>query len=328
MRLIGDRPAGAWRGRRRVVRAGVALCLTASVAACTSGSPREVGPADRPATVDVALPLSAYDLVVIASAENNPLFADVYGVTLDPAMAYRVTTDKRISSLDANAQRIVVAAADGPADRLAYVTDTGELQPIPGLGRPFAYTPEFRDDGSIVFADLVGTDSTSTNRYLAWNERDREKRVLFRSEKELNGPTPGPDSSLAFLLYKETGDDAVVLREASGKMLTFPLNGDGGYVHWGRTFIAATLNGAGSEFGDKASGMVLIDPDTGEQTPVPGWQPIAWTADGERLLVRKAGDEANSELALLDPARPSAPEPVGTIPDLAIYTGAWVRGMS
>lgn len=69
---------------------------------------------------------------------------------------------------------------------------------------------------------------------------------------------------------------------------------------------------------------MLIDPTSGELTQIDGWQAIAWTPDGTKLLARGTANLADSELALIDPAKPDEPEILGTILGLAIYGGAWV----
>lgn len=302
------------------------LACLAALAGC--GSDDAAAPPSAPeAAPAAATALNDYDLVVTASAENNTLFADVYGIRLNPLRADRITSGKRISFLDANAERMVVAAADGPTDRLAYVRIDGELEPIPGLGRPFAYTPSLLPDGTILYHDFIETSTGDVNRYRAWDPQRRSATTVFRSRDELLGLTPGPGGRLALTRANRDGDTLIV-RNAGGKLREFALDLDGSYKCWGRTHIAVTVNAGDSRFGDKPNGMLLVDPSNGSTTAVPGWQAIAWTADGSKLLARGTTDLASSELAFIDPASPSTPEAVGTIPDLAIYDGAWVHGVA
>lgn len=271
--------------------------------------------------------LSDYDLVVVASAENNPLYSDLYGITVNPLSATRITTDKRISSLDAFAGQVVVAAADGPTDRLAFVADNGVLTPIPGLGRPFAYSPNFRPDGSVVFRDFVQDNDVAIYRTREWDRTSERTRTLSRSKEELLGLQLASDGRSLYLRNNETGDDVVVVENTEGRQRSFRLNGDGaGYLGWGRDHIAATASAADASFGEQATGTVLITIDTGEQELVPGWQPIAWNGEGTKLLARSTADLARSELAFLDPLNPAAPERLGVLPALAVYFGSWMRG--
>lgn len=318
MRLIGRRDRG-----RAFTAVLLGLVVLAGVFGCgdDTAAPSALGVASaEPAFSD-------YDVVVVASAENNPLYSDLYGITVNPLSATRITTDKRISSLDAFAGQVVVAAADGPTDRLAFVADNGDLTPIPGLGRPFAYSPNFRPDGSVVFRDFVQDNDVAIYRTREWDRTTERTRTLSRSEEELLGLQLANDGRLLFLRNNETGDDVVVVENSKGRQRSFRLNGDGaGYLGWGRDHIAATANAADASFGEQATGTVLIAVDTGEQQLVPGWQPIAWNGEGTKLLVRSTADLTRSELAFLDPLSPAAPERLGVLPALAVYFGSWMRG--
>lgn len=320
MRLTGRRD----RARVRAFTATLlGLVVFAGVSGCgdDEAAPSALGAASQ------GRALSAYDLVVVASAENNPLYSDLYGITVDPLSATRITTDKRISSLDAFGGQVVVAAADGPTDRLAFVADNGDLTPIPKLGRPFAYSPNFRADGSVVFRDFVQDNDIAVYRTREWDQTSEQTRTLSRSKEELLGLQLGSDGRLLFLRNNETGDDVVVVENAKGKQRSFRLDGDGaGYLGWGRDHIAATANAADASFGEQATGTVFIAIDTGEQQLVPGWQPIAWNGDGTKVLARSTADLTRSELAFLDPRNPAAPERLGVLPALAIYFGSWMRG--
>jgi len=92
-----------------------------------------------------------------------------------------------------------------------------------------------------------------------------------------------------------------------------------------RRFAAIELASTDSHFGDKPTDTLLLDLTNGARRTVPGWQPICWNPDGTKLLVRRTKSATDSELALLDPKHPEAPPaPLGTIPHLMIYRGAWV----
>jgi hypothetical protein len=312
-----------WRPFRGATSIGVMLAFLLALTACGSDRPDASSPLPAPSagTADSA----TYDLVVIGSAENNPLFSDLYGVTLNPLRVYRITTDKRVSAVDADTGQIVVAAADGPTDRLGIVTAAGDVMPIPGLGRPFAYTPSLMQDGSILYRDFIESGEEKTYRVRTWNPAAQKSATLFTSTRALYGLQPLPGGKFAQLQNNLTGDDAIVVRDTTGKQRTYPIPGDGGFVVSGKTQVATTLNAADSKFGTKPTGLALLDVGTGKVTKIDGWQPIAWTVDGTKLLVRSTDDLTNSVLAILDPENTGQPQPVGTLPNLAIYTGSWIR---
>lgn len=310
----------------RLVTALVVVAIVATTAGCgggedrsgTTGGPPPAGPVSGRA-------IAEFELYVQASDQNNPLFADVYGISLEPLGAHRLTSGKRISSMDANADDIAVAAADGDIDRLGYVQGDGAIGPIPGLGRPYAHTPIFDRDGSIFYEDEVGSLDDPVFRYVDWDPRSGKKLVILKTRRDdLFGPIRGPDGRLTYIGGDDRDAELLFMdREGDRESLQLPTGSVNFF--WGARWLALTLNAPDSRFGDKPTDLVLLDPDSGERKRVPGLQPITWTPDGSRLLVRTTGDPVNSELALLDPARPDTVEALGTIPDLVIYNGAWVE---
>jgi hypothetical protein len=72
--------------------------------------------------------------------------------------------------------------------------------------------------------------------------------------------------------------------------------------------------------------LILVDPVEGRQLQLGASQPIAWTPDGTKLLVRQTGDVAGSQLAFFDPTKPEELQRLGGVTGLVIYSGAWMRG--
>lgn len=315
-------------------RLGVVLAtvgLVASLAACGTDS-YELGAIPSGGATLSLVPSrlgdpARYDAIVLGSEENNPLSADVYGVTFDPLNVERITVDKRVSSVDANAERIVVAAADSRTDRLAFVALDGELAPVPGIGRLFAYAPVFTSDGGLLYQDFRVKGDQDVNRYWRWDESTRKAVQLFRSTEQLFGPFIGDssDERLAFVRNPGMLGNEIVLRNSDGtKPRSFAISEVMSGSSWGASLLALSVAAEGSKFGDTPSDLIFLNPKSGEQVRVPGYQAVAWTPDGTKLLVRSTGDLGSSVLSLLDPKNPTAPQSLGTIPGLAIYSGAWV----
>lgn len=133
-------------------RAALVLALALGASACGGGAGPEGTESGPVAAADAPGPHS-FEVYAIGSDAGNVLFADVYGITLNPLRAYRITTDKRISALSADPDTVVVAAADEQIDKLAMVAEGGNLAPVPGLGRPHAFSPEIQPDGRIRHED-------------------------------------------------------------------------------------------------------------------------------------------------------------------------------
>jgi hypothetical protein len=304
--------------RSRRAAAALAAALLPGLAACgDDGASAAEGPP----------PLSSFDLVVVASETNDPLAADLYGIRFDPLSAVRITHDKKVSTVDATASRVVVAAADGRVDQLALVGADGELEPIPGLGRPFAYNPSFVDGRTLMFDDvLIPEEDVEVNRTMVWDETAQAKSVLFQTRDTLIGSTPGPDGQVALIRTRQKGE-SILIRAASGATKEIPVEGDIGRLDWGPRYIAVGLNNTErSQEADPSAALILVDPVEGRQLQLGASQPIAWTPDGTKLLVRQTGDPAQSQLAFFDPAAPEGLQRLGGIQGLVIYSGAWVKG--
>lgn len=310
--------------RRRLAVAATALAL-GLLAGCGSDGPGAATAAQAPPP-PVARDLAGYDAYVLASAENNYLFADVYAIRFQPFTIDRLTTGKRISRLGADRDHLLVAAADQDVDRLASVSGTGELLPVPGLGRPYAFAPNVVE-GVMYYRDIDPVDREDDSRYFAYDLNERTNKLLFRSEKTQFDLTPLDDGRLISTTSSEDGPVRVLIRGKAGKQSSIALGAEGGGGgELGRDWFAYPLVGADERGEDKAVGLALLDPETGTIKRVPGVQAVAWSPDGTRLLARRIGSTTDTALVLLDPAKPDAPVAVHTVPGLAIYSGSWVRG--
>ncbi|MGQ0468107.1 MAG: hypothetical protein ACT4QG_22665 [Sporichthyaceae bacterium] len=299
------------------------LALTAVLTACggsdTAGTRAESPPVS-------AAPVGSFELYVLASAENDRLFADVYAITMNPLAVHRLTAGKRVSTMDATTDRVVVAAADGDVDRLGYVADGGQIVDIPGLGRPPGYRPR-HDEGRILYSDFVlsGSKKTEINRFFSFDPATGKRTTLLSSRKDLFGPLPLPGKLVGYAT-EERGAPRLLIKDGKREVRSFDLSADTGDLFAGKRWLAVKLRKDVGGFDSQSVGLDLLDPKTGETRHVDGWQPITWTPDGTRLLARRVGSTTDSELALLDPDRlQTAPETLGTIPNLAIYSGAWVE---
>ncbi len=260
---------------------------------------------------------------MLASEKNDPAVADVYAIRFDPFTIDRITTDKAISSLSADDRRVIVAAADEKVDKLALLTGAGELGPIPGLGRPPAYSPTLRD-GLLYFDDAQGSGAKGKYQYFSWNLDKQSKSLLFASKKDLGAPKPMADGRLLITKAEKAGQDQLVIREKSGKETALPLTGDIAAVRPGTKFVAVTLVASNAKDGGTGQVLLLFNPENGEKQVIPNLQIIAWSPDGTQFLARRTETPNDSRLVILDPTK--APVELGTVPNLSIYGGAWVRG--
>lgn len=308
--------------RRQLSVVLAALALLTGASGC-GGESAPAEPAPPPIS---ARPASDFDIYLLASAENNVLFADVYGLTLKPLALHRLTAGKRVSTMDANADAVAVAAADGDVDRLGYLGPAGEIIDVPGLGRPAGYAPRFAGK-QLLFSDYypLGPQQRDNYRYFRYDTSSGRKSLLFNQSDDLFGPLPLPGEQTGYIAGSGR-KVRLLIKNGSRTVRSLPAPAYAGGVRAGARWVAFGVKQPGEGFNVPAIGLELLDPKTGERHPVDGWQPIAWTPDGKKLLVRRAGSTTDCELALLDPDRPKdQPEPLGTIPNLVVYSGAWVQ---
>ncbi|MGQ0624575.1 MAG: hypothetical protein ACT4PP_08000 [Sporichthyaceae bacterium] len=274
----------------------------------------------------LARDLPTYDAYVLASAENNPLFADVYAIRFQPFAIDRITTNKRISSVSADKDQVLVAAADQNVDRLAVVSGSGELLPVPGLGRPHAFEP-LVVDGVMYYQDIDEAKRKDDNRFFSYDLSRQTKKLLFRSAEDYYGLAPLSGGRLIYTTADEKDASEVVVRNKAGRERSISLGADGGNVGaLGRDWFAHAVAEVDELGESRIIGLRLLDPDTGRTKMIPGLQAVTWSPDGTRLLARRINFPTDSALVLLDPARPNAVVDVATVPGLAIYAGSWVRG--
>ena len=316
---------------RAHLTASVAAFVLVFLAGCGAGDNGEGGtntvstttfPRGGPQLINVDH--STFDAFLLASADNNPLFADVYAIRFDDFGVDRLTTDKRVSTLSADGDRLVVAAADKDVDRLAKVDEDGNLVPIPGLGRPFAYTPILRD-GVMYFHDSQG-EAKGKYRYYAWNLKSQTKTLTFASSESVGSAQPLGGGRFLVSTSDSRDLDQLVIRSKSSRLKEYPVGGIVSGLAPGKKYLAATIVAADDKFGDRPEALALVDLASGKVERIEGLQLICWNPAGTKLLARRTDSPTDSRLVLLDPSNPSAPVDVATVSGLVIYSGTWVRG--
>lgn len=300
------------------VRVFLALALSLATAACGENADAGGGPA-----VD-APPLHSFDVYAIGSADGNILEADLYGISLNPLRAHRVTEGKRISWISADSDTVVVAAGDQQIDKLGYIQEDGQIGPIPGLGRPAAYSPVIQPDGTIRYEDDGPGDDVIT-RYMSYDPDTSRTTVLFRTTRDMNLVGTSPEGRFLEVIHNDAGPDAVALVSKSGDRRVFTVGKRIEGPIPGKDLIAIGSLGS-PDPNAPATATIILDPTNGKTRSVDGWAPLTWTPDGTKLLVVRAGETRlpDAELAVLDPAEANNPQILGTIPGLTFFQADWV----
>lgn len=307
--------------RRGQFSAIVAMLAALVLGGCgEDASPGAPGSAATPA-------LHSFDLYAMGNAEGNILFADLYGITFNPLTVHQITTDKRISTLSASRDTIAVAAGDEQIDKLALVQEGGVLLPLPGLGRPHAFSPEIRPNGRIRFDDSGPEDDKEIwGRYREYDPQTQRTRTLFESAREINPAGAVPGGLFLELIHRDDANDQVAVVQRDGERQTYTIAPRIGGAVIGARYVAVGVYPSGDPAAEPTD-TVLLNLSTAKTVRVAGWSALAWSPDGNRLLVmRPSADRRDTELATLDPRRPQAVQPVGLVPGVALYGAAWVSG--
>lgn len=272
-----------------------------------------------------APPLNTFDIYLIGSADGNVLFADVYGVVLEPFRSYRLTADKRISAISANRKTVALAAGDEQIDKLGMLVAGGEIAPIPGLGRPHAFSPEFQPDGTLRFSDL-GPGEEIVNRYVSYDLETQKTTVLFKSKDEIEIDSAATGGGFFVVDRTQGRDSRLVLTSFKGAARPFSIAPSIGGAISGKRLVAVPVYSS-ADPDDPATDTAVLNPKNDSVETIKGWAPLGWAPDGTRLLVVRTGMPAllDSELAVIDPANPDQPQILGTIPGLTVYGASWVE---
>jgi hypothetical protein len=302
------------------------VCGLLATAGCSGGGGSAApAPTAAPSATPAAHDLASYQLFMMGSADGDPAGSQLYGVHLNPVSLDRLTTDTRIRSFAADADHLVVAFADGQVDKLAQVTSAGDLTPIPGLGQPDGTYPMLRD-GVLSYGDADGDAATGSHRYYAWNLAGQRKTLLFSSTFDEH-PKPAADGRFVLTEARPDGSAVLVVRDGKAEVRRVPLKVGVGAVRVGRDYAAATTLGASSAAAAALpDGLLLVNLATGKTTAVPGLMVLCWSPDGTRLLTVRIGATNDTQLVLLDPTQPEAPQQVLQTLPLPVFEGVWVRG--
>lgn len=309
-------------GRWSLTRLALVMALGFVVAGCSGGSDQTAAPV---AQIDAdAPPLHSFDIYAVGNAEGNILFGDIYGITLKPFKAYRLTADKRISWITANASTIALAAGDEQIDKLGLLSEGGIIVPLPGLGRPHAFAPEFQSDGTLRFSDLGAGDAV-VNRYVSYDFATGKTNVLFKTKDDIEIDAAAPGSGFLAVDRPRSGDARIVLRSFTGASRSFTIAQRIGSPVAGKRLIAVGTYGS-SNVDEPATDIAVLDPKSGKINTIKGWAPLGWTPDGQKILAVRTGIPAlrDAELAVIDPAHPATPEILGSIPGLTLYAATWI----
>lgn len=262
-----------------------------------------------------------------ASAGESESISDLYEMKFSPFRLSKLSTTGRVFGMDGCASKLVVTIADksvGFADELRRFTGNGFAM-IDGLADPSGALPDVAPDCRMAFLRLDKTNDPPTDRLMVFDPQTEQTSELrtaaFADNKTLGVLTWGPDGQVAVIegTAPEPGVPGrvtgivVIASDGSERILGPPVS-EFGTITWAPSEWMALA--------DQEKGTVFLHPDTGEQVQLPGWLPLTWSPDGQRLLVASAPDRTT--LGLVELPDLTSARKVASTEDVAVFDVVWL----
>lgn len=224
-----------------------------------------------------------------ATAGDRDLDADLYEVTFGPLRLRQLTDGARVTTIGACPSRLVVSAAQeevGFQDTLQEFRDSS-FRSIDGLGMPKGSLPALSPDCRLLYTTVDRSTPARIKQLNLWDPQQRSASTVYEAPA-LGVPDWGSEGRLA--VVERTPSEAgvasvttgIVVIEPDGSNTTLPAPAPTlGTMQWGASKWMA--------FDEGATGTLFFDPKSGETRRLPRWLPLAWSPDGQRLLVVEAG---------------------------------------
>ncbi len=196
-----------------------------------------------------------------------------------------------IDAFDASSAGIIVADGTSSGDDLARLTPHGPalLRQTSGrLALLQGSSPDIRNDGTIGYVTPPARQGSRTGRnFVIWTRRSFNGRgsVLLRQHDPLAGPVFGPHGQIAVEGWVgppgQRKPSVIIYRDGTERQLLTGVDAIPSLVAWGQQAPALAL-------AFPAHAAELLFPDGRRQLLPARWQPLAWNADGTRLLMQSA----------------------------------------
>ena len=244
---------------------------------------------------------------------ESPNDDQLYELRLSPPELRLLSPTKRVSSVGACDRQVVVAAAQeevGFADHLQLL-EGEKLVPLDGIGPVAALGPAVAPDCRVAYTQVDRSGPVLVAELKTWDPQRGVGKTLYRVQPGdglLLGTTWGPNGEVATLRLGPDPDAAsgapagkgrppaiIVVRPDGSSSEVDPGTPDPVGLTWGKTAMA---------IGDGEARTILLDPANGKRSTVEGWRPLAWSPEGDVLLVKDSA--SGSKLGVVDLANPSS----------------------
>jgi len=241
-------------------------------------------------------------------------------------LLYRLTSTQRVGGIGGCQSKLTVTNADqtvGLTDTVQNF-DAGTFSPVAGLTDPKGSVLAVGPDCRIIFARLDRSTDPPTDHLILFDPARGTSQELY---------TPGPGKVLGAADFGPGGKIAVI--EGTIPTEGHPTVVDGIVIvgsEGPKRTIASPISGLGSlqwglskwiALSDEANHRtVFLDAETGNHSELAGWFPLAWSPDGQRLMLTDPATRRT--LGLVDATNLASARVVGHTRNTSFYDFVWL----
>lgn len=275
-------------GRVTGVRRTLAMAAAVAVlfGGCSAKVSRETGtkvvrPSDLVA-VEGPAPVGRF----YVKAGANSLDADLYEFRFFPPGYDRITMNARVTTLDGCKNKVVVSAAQTEVGLTDHIQELqgGKLAPVEKLGLQRGSDPHVSSDCRVLYLRLAEANPELVNEIVLFDPATGSTKSVARGTT-LASAAWGPSGEILLLKRESAGPVLVIIKPDGSQSTIKPEHPDVGNPQWGRGgWIATDI----AELRQRPTGVFFVNPTTGARAVLDGWLPLAWSPDGQQLLVTDA----------------------------------------
>lgn len=219
-------------------------------------------------------------------AGENSLDADLYRLRFSPQGQDRITTKARVSTLDGCKDKVILSAAQkevGLTDHLQELQGD-KLVPVEKLGVQQGSDPHVSSDCRILYLRVAEANPGLVNEIMLFDAATGSTTSVVKGSTVASASW-GPNGEILLLKREPNGPVLVVMKPDGSQTTINPEQPDVGNPQWGRSgWIATDI----AQPRQAPTGTLFVNPSTGERSQLNGWLPLAWSPDGQQLLVTDA----------------------------------------